>query len=360
MQTIHLDISNKSVVPTVYAKQNDVGRKFEVVFTNSGLPYNPPDSSVFSVWYSGKSGEGNYTDIGDRSAFSINGNKVAVELITQMLTNDGTGVLCLVLNEANGNQIGSWNIPYLCEIVPGAESEKAAEYYTAFSKAVEELPFPDETLSIPGKAADAAATGAALLGKAPSGYGLGEAQKFTADEIDNLTRPGFYYTDDDMTIAGYFGNRWWMEVFAYGTGTTFATQRICSYWSGRGCVAERHKVNRTWSEWGWVNPPLELGTEYRTTETVNGKAVWTVYANIGTMSSSPMNVRLTQYPATEVVRYMGTCRTTTIPAIYGDLNNGWTIYAFVNLNNDAIQARIYAGSEFTGRAVYMQFWYTKD
>lgn len=198
------------------------------------------------------------------------------------------------------------------------------------------------------------------INAAPGGYGLGVAQTFTAAEIDNISRPGFYDCSEQMTIAGHTSSRWWMEVFAYGTGTTFATQRICSFWNGKGCVAERHKVNGDWKEWGWVNPPLELGKEYRTTETVNGKAVWTVYANIGTMSSSPMNVRLTQYPATEVVRYMGTCRTTTIPSIYGDINNGWTIYAFVNLNNGAIQARIYAGSEFTNRAVYMQFWYTKD
>lgn len=166
MQTIYIDISNKGVIPTIYAKQGDVGRKFEIVFTDSGLPYTPPNASVFSVWYSGTSGEGNYTDIGDRSAFSINANKVSVEMIAQMLENFGDGVLCLVLNESNGNQIGSWNIPYMCEQVPGIDSEEAKSYYTAFSEAVANLPYPDNTLSVAGKAADAAATGAALAGKA--------------------------------------------------------------------------------------------------------------------------------------------------------------------------------------------------
>lgn len=139
MQTIYLDISNKGVVPTVYAKQGDVGRKFEVVLTDSGLPYVPTDGSAFSVWYSGASGEGNYTDIGDKSAFSVNVNKVIVEMIAQMLSNAGEGVLSLVLNDITGSQIGLWNIRYVCESVPGAESEKAKEYYTAFSEAVKEL-----------------------------------------------------------------------------------------------------------------------------------------------------------------------------------------------------------------------------
>ena len=139
MQTIYLDISNKGVVPTIYAKQGDVGRKFEVVFTDSGLPYVFPEGLALSVWYSGASGEGNYTDIGDKSAFSVNGNKVTVEMITQMLLNDGDGIMSLVLNSADGNQIGSWNIPYICEPVPGFGSEEAEEYYTAFSNAVSKL-----------------------------------------------------------------------------------------------------------------------------------------------------------------------------------------------------------------------------
>lgn len=137
MQTIYLDISNKGVIPTIYAKQGDVGRKFRVLFTNSGLPYDL-EGSLFSVWYKGDSGEGNYTHIGENSAFSIQKNTVEVEMITQMLSVCGNGIICLVLSN-NDKQIGSWNIPYICEEVPGFESEPANEYYTAFSETVEEL-----------------------------------------------------------------------------------------------------------------------------------------------------------------------------------------------------------------------------
>lgn len=146
MQTIYLDISNKGVVPTVYAKQGDVGRKFQVVLTDSGVPYVPASGSAFSVWYSGASGEGNYTDIGDKSAFSVNGNKVIVEMITQMLSNEGEGVLSLILNDINGNQIGMWNIRYVCESVPGVNSEEAKEYYSAFSESVKKLSDTDAIL----------------------------------------------------------------------------------------------------------------------------------------------------------------------------------------------------------------------
>lgn len=136
MQTINLDVSNRGVIPVVCAKQGDVGRKFKVVLTNLGSPYNPVEGSLFSVWYGGTSGVGNYTDIENHSAFSVSGNEVTVELITQMLKNPGEGLLCLVLNGTNGEQIGFWNIPYICEQVPGAGSEAAEQYFTAFSEAV--------------------------------------------------------------------------------------------------------------------------------------------------------------------------------------------------------------------------------
>ena len=146
MQKIYLDISNKGVVHTIHAKQGDVGRKFGVVLTDSGLPYIPTSGSAFSVWYSGASGEGNYTDIGEKSAFSVNENEVTVEMIAQMLSNEGEGILSLVLNDNGGNQIGLWSIRYVCESVPGANSEEAKEYYSAFSESVKKLSDTDAIL----------------------------------------------------------------------------------------------------------------------------------------------------------------------------------------------------------------------
>ena len=91
MQTIYLDISNKGVYPCIYAKQGDVDRKFLVVVTDSGIPFNCEEMSI-SVWYDGDSGEGNYTHIGEEDAISVTKNKITVSLIQQMLVNGGNGV----------------------------------------------------------------------------------------------------------------------------------------------------------------------------------------------------------------------------------------------------------------------------
>ena len=140
MQTINLDLSVRSIIPLLYAKQGDVGRKFKVVLTDNLVAYHVPVGAAISVWYSGPSGQGNYTDIGADSAVSVSGNEITVELITQMLANAGEGRVCLAINTADGDQIGTWNIPYVCEEVPGYGSEVAKDYFTAFSQAVENLP----------------------------------------------------------------------------------------------------------------------------------------------------------------------------------------------------------------------------
>lgn len=138
MQTIILDISNiaKSILEPrsgdgrVYlqAKQGDVGRLFKAVITDGGVAYNIPAGAQFSVWFSGPSGEGNYSAVGDRSAVTVDGNIVTVELIAQMLHNPGNGALCLVMNADDGSQLGLWNVVYVVEPVPGMDSKASEEY----------------------------------------------------------------------------------------------------------------------------------------------------------------------------------------------------------------------------------------
>lgn len=41
----------------------------------------------------------------------------------------------------------------------------------------------------------------------------------------------------------------------------------------------------TWSEWEWENPPMAMGTEYRTTERWQGKVVYTKLIDFGNLPS---------------------------------------------------------------------------
>ena len=384
MQTIYLDISNKGVVPTIYAKQGDVGRKVQVIFMDSGIPYEIPENAGLSVWYDGDSGDGNYTDIGNKSAIVVENNKVTFELITQMLNNDGEGIVCLIMNVGE-EQIGSWNIRYLCEKVPGFESEGAKEYYTAFSKAVENLSYPDTSLSVSGKAADSRAVGDALKNKlstdgtipmtdnlpmgghkvtglgtptadgdaVPLGYAnqnfapashaedknnphgvtaaqvgarpntwvpslsdigaLGFKKTLTsADDLNNITEDGVYvYSTNSRPANCPYSNAGVILVFGANSS---ASQKIqfCFRYGEAGCGKFRCLLSGSWLAWAdfgglvedgnnpgcyyidvngnkeWVNPAMNPGVEYRTTERFEGEPVYCMlvkYTNASTIGS---------------------------------------------------------------------------
>ena len=135
MQTIYLDISSKIPVPRIHAKQGEVGRKFMAVISDNGMPFNITDDILLSVWYEGDTDAGNYSSIEERSAFSVDGHRVAVELVAQMLLNPGDGNLCLTMTKSDGGEISTWNIPYSVEEKPGSGSAVPTEYYTALTEA---------------------------------------------------------------------------------------------------------------------------------------------------------------------------------------------------------------------------------
>jgi microcystin-dependent protein len=189
MQTIYLDISNKGVIPCIQAKQSEVGRKFLAVITDSGLPCEIKSDSVISVWYEGASGKGNYTDIGNKSAISVTKNRITVELIAQMLAVPGNGVITLLINSANGDQIGLWNIDYCVEENAGVESEKAEDYYTAFSEAAAKLAKSAENINSAIKAKNATAAGLIYplaSANVPSGFLLCDGAEYSRADYAEL------------------------------------------------------------------------------------------------------------------------------------------------------------------------------
>lgn len=66
-----------------------------------------------------------------------------------------------------------------------------------------------------------------------------------------------------MVLSSSEGNR--IAQIYYGLNSSFM-----------GCIATRYYNNgrQAWSPWEWINPPMQLGAEYRTAERYNGKPVY--------------------------------------------------------------------------------------
>ena len=300
MQEIKLDLTARDILPRLLAKQGDVGRKFRAVITDNGEAYQIPADALLSVWYSGTSGEGNYSTIGENSAFSIDGNTVTVELITQMLTNYGGGNVCLVMNRQDGTQIGTWNIPYIVEQLPGMGSSAAEQYFTALSevagKAAESAAKAteaaatfetDESLSVAGKAADAAATGEALAGKAPAVYTYPSINGIDANTIVNE------YHKFVINCSNCAYDHGFLDVEKAGgegfspNGAVPIIQQTMRDWS-TGHKAYRTSVDNgaTWGEWIYETPPMQVGVAYRTAERRNGKPVYIKLVDFGLLPAN--------------------------------------------------------------------------
>lgn len=368
MQTIHLDVSNKGVVPTIYAKQGDVRRKFRAVITDNGETYDIPADALLSVWYSGTSGEGNYSMIGENSAFSIDGNTVTVELITQMLTNPGGGNVCLVMNRQDGTQIGTWNIPYIVEQLPGMGSPAAEQYFTALTEAAAKASESaakaaeaaatfetDTSLSVAGKAADAAATGEALAGKAPAGFGLGVSEPVIIADCNLAVKSGWYKTTDE-TKNQPLARGCWMRVDAYSD--TWTHQVWFNDAKGGGEV-HRYQQNGVWTAWEWENPPLDNDVEYRTTRRYGDNVLYTKRINCGSLPTSAatlttnMGIQANRIVKLEVIAYSSSAMM-SLPRVSSNSSN--LVDVFMNNANLLI---ITNSSSYSGYSAVAQIWYYK-
>lgn len=111
---------------------------------------------------------------------------------------------------------------------------------------------------------------------APSGYGLGAVCQYIPD-WKNATKPGFYVSYNGSPDGSFwYGAVMANSAFNQNTGTHLV-QRIynCqSYGELVCCERVSRDGGTTWGVWEWVTPPMEVGSEYRTTERYKGSAVY--------------------------------------------------------------------------------------
>lgn len=113
------------------------------------------------------------------------------------------------------------------------------------------------------------------IGAAPDGYGLGgNIQRVTtAEELDAFRVSGwksFYNVSTPLQAGGTKIYTGVVRCDAYSE--SYCVQTIYSV--GSGYILQRLCAYGEWGEWEWVNPILYDGTEYRTTERIDGKAVY--------------------------------------------------------------------------------------
>lgn len=196
---------------------------------------------------------------------------------------------------------------------------------------------------------------------APSGFGLGEkAPKTPWANVDSLLLSGWYRFDETenptpggIAVGGITATYAYTRVDGYNENNCFHTLYPFGF---NGSRLSRAMVNGVWEEWGWENPPMSPGVEYRTTERINLKPIYTRFIDLGNAANNA-KVDISSFGAGWLVRYAGWTDSYSLPFIFnGSFSDVWTMYLDVTNTDITIKC----GSSMAGRKVYCQIWYTKS
>lgn len=133
MQNYNVDISTSHIPQVLYVKQGDsLSRFFSLTVADNGSPWEPPENAAYTIRFSTSAGTGWYDTIQlvggtTRPAVSAAGNVLTCEVAEQATM--GNGQMCVMVNDATGYQLGTWNLNIIAEVVPGANSQEAESYY---------------------------------------------------------------------------------------------------------------------------------------------------------------------------------------------------------------------------------------
>lgn len=190
---------------------------------------------------------------------------------------------------------------------------------------------------------------AALSNKAPAGFGLGTSNPRHIDDANNALESGWYYLDAStlngpesaeysnvMLVLTRNSNPQTVQVSFNVTDLAFELRRVCT--------------NGVWSPWEWINPPMQLGVEYRTTERYNSKPVYVKTVDLGRLPDrSNKSVEHGVADIEACFEFYGNYYPTGINLI------GNSTYTKLYLNNDTI----YISTDLSNASAIVVMKYTK-
>lgn len=298
IQKLRMDLARCGPRPVVAAVQGEANtRVLEVSLYDNSVAWEIPAAAVVDVAYQKPDGtQGVYSRLPDGSpATSFSGNVLSATLAPQMLTCAGPVLATFVFSKDGEKTLAAFPFTITVTANPAAGAERSEDYFNPkdLSDLMAEITAHTARRDNP-HGVTAAQVGArpntwlptiADIGAAPAGYGLGVEAK-TVNDIDNIVGTGWFY--GTPKIDGFvFGN----SIIHHYENSGYSVQeaKLLSATTGTGCdntILRREKYAGVWQPWEWIDPPMLIGTEYRTTERFNGKPVYTQAFSLGTGCSA--------------------------------------------------------------------------
>ena len=186
---------------------------------------------------------------------------------------------------------------------------------------------------------EAETVAAALSNKEPAGFGLGgESKELTSgDDLNTIWENGWYrWGSSSPQNAPKMTSDVGGSGYIFARVTNYDAQNVLQeYWSlNQEAQNQARRIcrNGTWGPLEWINPPMQLGVEYRTTERHNGKPVYKKAVNTGALSAG------TSKSVAHGVENIGL----RLSALYGINNDGDNL-----VGNPGITGILVGGSNIT-------------
>lgn len=117
-----------------------------------------------------------------------------------------------------------------------------------------------------------------IANSAPGGFGLGELSGRTANSFSDITGYGFYRIPTESGFAPDTSTNWGGVYI--GASLSYGT---LLYARNSALMAVREVSGGEVGPIEWINPPMQLGVEYRTKERYLGKPVYVKTINMGNL-----------------------------------------------------------------------------
>lgn len=151
--------------------------------------------------------------------------------------------------------------------------------------------------------------------------------------------------------------RWFITLNqAFFNGGTLTG--IC--YSQYGAIEVIRNKYDSWGEWEWVNPPMHLGEEYRTTERWQGKAVYTKLVDIGRLPNNTLKTVELGVSASFIFRSKAAAYDEAVSDIYIALpyiNPALEIISYYIKGTSII---VHTNSNASIYGATVQIWYIQD
>ena len=217
----------------------------------------------------------------------------------------------------------------------------------------------------------------ALAGKAPGGYGYGgeipdlitvSTDQELKSALDGLLSNMPNYSARNVRAAhngaqvvngaAGMGGQGTLYGSLYKHSDSYAVLRVHSY---LGTTFSLVKLS-TWGEVEWVNPPMDPGVEYRTTERWNGKPVYAALIECGVVPGGGIKSVSHGLTVDRVLRVCGSLSYFGITSPYmntDSYSDGNPVFDISAHRASVFVKCAYASWANSGYTVTAQLWYTK-